>query len=135
MSQVRVVVVLAVSMVFSIVSYGQSKKKNDLDKHLPTENIDMWKDANQKSNAPKRKKINHLYKKYGYGVLYGNPCAIEATRKMGFEYVMQPRFGNGEVYNNIWMNVKLVFTKSPFWKLILNHRINECREKSGDIVG
>lgn len=135
MSQVRIVVLLIVGMAFSQVSYGQSKKKDDLKKHMPTENIDMWKEANRKANQPKRKKIDYLYKKYDYGVLYGNPCAMEATRKMGFEYVMQPYFGNGEVYNNIWVNIKLVFTKSPFWKLILNHRINECREKSGDIVG
>jgi len=73
--------------------------------------------------------------------LYGNPCAVEATRKMGFEYIIQPKgVPGGENFllmqgNNLMVNVKLIFTRSPFWKFILNKRISQCRVDSGDIVG
>lgn len=135
MSQVRIVVLLVMGMVCSPACFGQSSKKNDLKKYLPTANIDMGKVTNRKANQPKRPKISYLYKRFDNGVLYGNPCATQMTHKMGFEYVMQPYFGNGETWNNLWVNLKLVAIKSPFWKLILNHRIKKCREQSGDFVG
>lgn len=120
---------------------GWAQAKGDLRKEFPTETIDFKKDANRSGNRPKRKQIHYIYKATSEGVLYGNPCAVQATRKMGFEYVLQPAGVPGspdekEVeLNNFLVNLKLIFTKSPFWKMILNKRIKDCREKSGDFVG
>ncbi|GAB4245810.1 MAG: hypothetical protein Tsb0034_24520 [Ekhidna sp.] len=101
----------------------------------------MKKDANKASNRPKRKNISLLYVPTADKILYGNPCATEETHKMGFEYIVEPRNGmesktvKGKFLNNLWVKTKLVVTRSPFWKLILNNRIKKCRRQSGDFVG
>jgi hypothetical protein len=117
------------------------KKTEDFRNYIPTENVDSRKEANTNRNKPKRKTILYIYKNDLKGILYGNPCAIEATREMGFEYVMNP-FGvpgsmlpDEQFSNNIMVNLKLIVTRSPFWKIILNRKIKKCKEKSGDMVG
>ncbi len=119
------------------------KKPNDPEAYFPTENINSkFKDDNTRENIPKTKVYPVLYKYSLEGTLYGNPCALEETMKMGFIYVVQPRGWLPTnrswpmvALNNIWVNTKLIFTRSPFWKLILKKRIDACRDKSGDIVG
>ena len=60
---------------------------------------------------------------------------------MGFEYLVEParlpgsKTWKGKFLNNLWVKTKLVVTRSPFWKLILNNRIKKCRKMSGDLVG
>ncbi|MFY0599620.1 MAG: hypothetical protein JXR03_08100 [Cyclobacteriaceae bacterium] len=126
---------------FHISSAQSRKKTKDLKDFIPTENLDSRKEANTYKNMPKRKVIEYIYKNELDGLLYGNPCAVEETRKMGFEYVFQPLGVQGSVSaddqftNNVMVNLKLIFTRSPFWKLILNRRIKKCGGKSGDIVG
>ena len=105
---------------------------------LPTNNT-ANKRVNHKKYEPKRKTYSRLYKSSTKGTLYGNPCALEVTRKMGFEYVPLSQ-GHGKssvglILNNIYVNGKLVVTRSPFWKLILKKRFKECRTKSGDGIG
>lgn len=123
-------------------SLAQFKKKTKSAKdYMPTQNIDSRKEFNIEKNMPKRKRIDYIYKNDLDGIMYGNPCALEETRKMGFEYVFQPLGIPGSIpvddqfSNNLAINVKLILTRSPFWKLILNRRIKRCRLKSGDMVG
>lgn len=113
----------------------------DIRGYIPTENLDRKKEANRQKNKPKKKNYSYIYKARTEGILYGNPCALEETRKMGFEYVVQkPTLPGGMEqedvrWHNFWVKVKLVFTRSPFWKLILNKKLEQCRQKTGDIVG
>ena len=126
---------------YCVSSWGQNIIDNSYTTHFPTENVKFNKDANNSGNHPKRKRISYIYKENSKGILYGNPCAVEATRKLGFEYVLQPAGLPGspgqkeQERNNFLVNLKLIFTKGPFWKLILNKRIKQCRINSGDIVG
>ncbi len=119
----------------------QTKKTDNLRDYMPTENVDSRKEMNTYKNRPKRKQIDYIFKNDLNGILYGNPCAMEATRKMGFEYVFQPIGIPGSIpvdeqfSNNLNVNLKLIFTRSPFWKLILNRRIKKCRQNTGDMVG
>jgi hypothetical protein len=105
---------------------------------LPTNNT-VNKRVNHRKYEPKRKTYSKLYKTSTKGTLYGNPCALEVTRKMGFEYVPLSQ-GHGKstvglILNNTYVNGKLIVTRSPFWKLILKKRLKNCRTKSGDGVG
>lgn len=117
------------------------KKEKDVRNHLPTENLDMMKDSNRSANAPQRKKIALIYVRDANKILYGNPCATKETHRMGFEYIVEPRNGlesktrKGKFLNNLWVKTKLVVTRSPFWKAILNKRIRDCKFQTGDFVG
>lgn len=132
------------SVFFAIVffeCFAGTIQAQDYKKHFPTEAISTKKDIREGKKSLKRKHYDYIYVESGKEVLYGNPCAIQATRRMGFEYVMQPLGTPGspdrEEYelNNFWIKTKLFFTRSPFWKLIINRRIKKCRERSGDFVG
>ena len=65
----------------------------------------------------------------------------EVTRKMGFEYVLQPKGqpGNrnevGRLIHNFGVKVSLFFKNGPFWKFKLKKKRNECRESTGDFTG
>lgn len=123
-----------------ICGYSQNKEKSVRD-YMPTDNLQMKKDDNKASNKPNRKKIAIIYVPDSNKILYGNPCATEATHKMGFEYVVEPRNGLesktsfGKFLNNLLVKSKLVVTRSPFWKLSLNKKLKQCRSQSGDFVG
>lgn len=123
------------------VAHGQKSKKDDWEDHVPTENIIFGYEADNAKNRPKRKVITYIYVKDSKGILYGNPCSVEVTRKMGFEYVPQPLGVPGSISlkdiekNNLLVKLKLLFTKGPFWKLIVKKRIKECAVNSGDFVG
>lgn len=135
------------SFLFFIVLGGSigiswcQKKDKPVSEYLPTENLEMRKDSNKAMNRPQRKNISLLYVANADKILYGNPCVTEATHKMGFEYIVEPRNGlesktsMGKFLNNLWIKTKLVGTRSPFWKLILKKKIKECRRQSGDFVG
>jgi hypothetical protein len=117
------------------------RKEKDLQSYIPTENISSKKDFNKRKHAPKRKNIRLIVKNSPKGILYGNPCMMEETRRMGFEYAVQSKGLPGSMgffrrnWNNFVTKLRLTFTNTPFWKLILNFRVKDCREKTGDIVG
>ena len=119
--------------------FGQKEKP--VQEELPTENLDMRKDSNKRTNMPKRKKYSRIYVPNVNKILYGNPCVLEETHKMGFEYLVEPRNisgsknWKGKFINNLWVKSKLVVTRSPFWKAILKKKIKKCRAMSGDLVG
>lgn len=118
-------------MVFCL-AYGQRPEE------FPTNNT-RDKRVKHKKYKPRVREYAKIYKSNTKGTLYGNPCALKETRKMGFEYVPLSQ-GHGKspigvVINNFFVKLKLVFTRTPFWKLILKKRFQNCREKSGDGVG
>ena len=107
----------------------------------PTENIQFRKDDNKRKNEPRRKRISFIIKNDPKGLLYGNPCVNEETERMGFRYTVQNAGHPGTLkpitlfVHNMKVYTKLTVTRSPFWKLILNRRIKDCRERSGDWIG
>ncbi len=130
-------------LLFGENCFAQKKKPDDPEAYFPTENVNpKFKDDNTRENIPKKKIYSVIYKYNLEGTLYGNPCAMEETMRMGFIYVVQPKgwLPTNQpwpivVLNNLWVNTKLVVTRSPFWKMILKNRIEKCRDKSGDVVG
>lgn len=108
---------------------------------IPSENLDRKKDFNKRKNRPKEKNIALIVKNKGDGLLYGNPCMIRETQRMRFEYVIQARkLPNsigfvGRVWRNSGVQLRLIVTRGPWWKLSLNRRVKDCRIKSGDLVG
>jgi len=105
---------------------------------LPTNSTER-KRTDHKKYEPKRKTYDFIYKHSTKNTLYGNPCALEQTRKMGFEYVPltkgRGKTAVGVMLNNVAVGTKLCVTRSPFWKMTLNKRMKDCRLKSGDGVG
>lgn len=105
---------------------------------IPTNNT-AHKRVNHRKYEPKRKVYDRIYKKSTKGTLYGNPCAIDVTHKMGFEYVPlaqgRGKTAMGIAVNNVFVNLKLSVTRTPFWKLFLNKKLKDCRLKSGDGIG
>ena len=143
MNRITLVVVLIIwVLVLPKVTFGQtSKPVNPLSKYIPTENVDSRKESNKRRNRPETSEYDYIYKQDISGMLLGNACAIQATHDMGFEYVLQPVGGVNGIsafrakMNNLWINTKLVFKRTPFWKIILDNKIKTCREKSGDFAG
>lgn len=123
-----------------ILAYAHAQKKHeDIRKHLPTENVDInaKKDANRPRYRSNKSKYAIIYRPHAKNIMYGNPCAIEATHNMGFEYLIEPRGIKGsrqqieKFFNNLWVKIKLVTTRSPFWKLILKKQLKKCRRLAG----
>ncbi|MBC6400153.1 MAG: hypothetical protein GDA51_09620 [Ekhidna sp.] len=134
-------VIFLIVFLAGLLFVSAQKKQKEVRDYLPTENMDVKKDANKPFNAPDRKNISLLYVKDANKILYGNPCAITETHQMGFEYIVEPKNGfesktrKGKFLNNLGVKTKLVITRSPFWKLILKNRIKKCRQQTGDFVG
>ena len=107
----------------------------------PTENLKIKQDDNKRKNAPKRKKIGIIIKNEARGMLYGNPCVVEETQRMGFQYTVQNPGLPGTLkpvtlfVHNMKVYTKLTVTRSPFWKVILKRRIKDCRQRTGDWIG
>ncbi len=134
-------ITLLLSLLVLATFCAAQKKEKDIRYYIPTENLDKRKDSNSAALRSKKRKYEVLYRPNAKNILYGNPCAVEATHKMGFEYLVEPRrisgskSQKGKFLNNLWVKTRLVVTRSPFWKLILKKRFKECRKMSGDFVG
>ena len=121
-------------------AFGQEDEKEIYD-YFPSENIDASRDFNKKVNKPKEKNILFIIKNSNAKILYGNPCVIDETHRMGFEYSIQIRGLPGSVngWARFWKNsgvfLKLSLTKGPWWKWTLNKRIKDCRKRSGELLG
>ncbi|BDD09906.1 hypothetical protein FUAX_23380 [Fulvitalea axinellae] len=89
----------------------------------------------------KRKRYWRMYRKDTKGILYGNVCFQEATRKMGFEYEVtpkgQPGYKNGlqRASHNFFVSVGLVFRAGPWWPFTVRKRKKRCREATADFYG
>ncbi len=138
---------LIVRVIFLLVFLGgyltssAQKREKSVHDYFPSENIDARTDYNKKQNLPKEKNISFIVKNNTANLLYGNPCMIDETHRMGFEYSIQiPGLpGSIRTVPRVWRNtgvwLKLIFTKGPWWKLTLNRRVKDCRKRSGDLVG
>ena len=117
------------------------KKEKKIRSYLPAKNREMKKDASRFSDVPNKKNISLLYVTDADKILYGTPCATKETHRMGFEYIVEPKNGlesktrKGKFLNNLGVKMKMIITRSPFWKLILNNRIKKCKQQTGDFVG
>lgn len=117
-----------------------AQRESPIEDQFPTESVDLRNRGGQ-PKGPKRKNISLLYVGSADNILYGNACATYETHRMGFEYIVEPPNGLesktrlGKRLNNLWVKTKLVVTRSPFWKLVLNNRIKKCRRQTGDFVG
>ncbi len=127
--------------IFLLAFCSTGQGRNDIRNYIPTENLDSKKDANKRANRTKKRRYDVIYRSNVRNILYGNPCAVEATQRMGFEYLVESRrisgskTQKGKFLNNLWVKSKLVVFRTPFWKAILNGKFKKCRSKSGDIVG
>ena len=123
----------------SIDCWGQKERK--LEDEFPTKKIDPRSGLTYKVQFYEGKDIDLMIKNKPKGTLYGNPCAIEATRSMGFQYAVQNSNMPGAMtewernWNNFKIKFRLFFTHSPFWKMVLKKRLRECGIKTGDRVG
>lgn len=121
----------------SVTSYAQEGVK----KNFPTKKVNKKTREDKKKNRPKKKKIVYIIKKSTKNTLYGNPCAVEVTRKMGFEFAIEEKTEvtlksfYGRLKNNFGSKMRLLVTRGPFWRLVANKRIKDCKKKSGDEVG
>lgn len=133
----RIVLVFALTLAI----YQSNAQIRSNEEYARTSNIDPKADVNKKKNQTDPRRMRYIVMNEGDGILYGNPCWLEATRKMRFEYVVQREGVPGSMRPNRrrWENTKtfmnLIILRSPFWKVILNNRIKDCRQKSGDMVG
>ena len=118
-----------------------AQESDDIKKDLPTEKIGFNIEDDTKAHRPKRKKIRYIIKNGTSGILYGNPCVLQVTRKMGFEYAVQTPLLPGStieprrLWNNFKVKLLLTLKHGPFWKITVNKRLKECGIKSGDRVG
>ncbi|MEQ8413583.1 MAG: hypothetical protein RIB71_03925 [Imperialibacter sp.] len=119
---------------------AQSKEK-PIDKDSPSWVLKQKKKNDAKKDFPKQEYPRYIIITETKGLLYGNPCALQETHKMGFEYVLlkegQPGYETmwKKMTNNFFVKTGLVFRRSPFWKLILKNRIEDCRVNTGDFIG
>lgn len=123
----------------SIECLGQESE--EIKKDLPTEKVGFNIEDDTKAHRPERKKIRYIIKNGTSGILYGNPCVLQVTRKMGFEYAVQTPLLPGStieprrLWNNFKVKVLLTLKHGPFWKITVNKRLKDCGIKSGDRVG
>lgn len=117
-------------------------RERTLQEDMPTWVVKKKKMRNAaQKDKPRELPVRYIIIKETRGVLYGNPCAVQETQKMGFQYILlkkgQPGYENmwEKVDNNFNVKLGLIFRKSPFWKAILKKRIERCRRDTGDFVG
>ena len=133
----RALIIFSLSLIFSFAVKGQT----DVEEYIPTRKVDKKVKEDTKKNRPKRDKVMYIYKRRTNRTLYGNPCALEVTRKMGFEYLAQEKSTIdlksywGRFFHNLWTKTKLVARRGPWWKLTVNKRLKECQQKTGDRTG
>ncbi|MFY0626030.1 MAG: hypothetical protein JXR07_07040 [Reichenbachiella sp.] len=118
-----------------------SLAQENIKEELPTGKVNRKVDDNQKAKPKNEKTIRFIYVKSGKNLLIGNPCALEVTRNMGFEYELQHRPDDSfhsnwqRFWNNTGVKSKLFFTKGPGWKSKVNKKIKQCAIQSGDFRG
>lgn len=119
---------------------SQAVAQTTFQKELPTGKTHKKVKDRQGSHVPKKsKKIKYIYKKRARKLLVGNPCAVDATRKMGFEYQHHHRkLSAGEEFARVWQNTWVktgLFFRNPFWKLKVKKKIKKCAHATGDYRG
>ncbi|MFY0650896.1 MAG: hypothetical protein JXQ96_02630 [Cyclobacteriaceae bacterium] len=136
---VKSILGLSVLLLVSLSLHAQSQ--SSIEEFIPTRKVDKKIKEDLKKNRPKRQKLMYIYKRRTNGTLYGNPCALDVTQKMGFEYLAQEtskidlKSYWGRFFHNLWTKTKLVARRGPWWKLTVNKRIRDCQSLTGDRTG
>ena len=88
----------------------------------------------------KEKRPYYILKTSTKGIMYGNACVKEETRKFGFEYLIacntKPT-GQEKVwmyFYNFGTNTVMLFKHGPMWKRNLKRKIAGCRQRTGDFT-
>ena len=132
-------VVLGILLILIVVF--NSNSQSSIEELLPTRKVDQKVVEDSKKNRPKKTEYMYMYKRRTNHTLYGNPCALSVTHKMGFEYLAQE---NSKIYlksywerffHNLWTKTKLVTRRGPWWKLTVNKRLKDCQKITGDRTG
>ncbi len=134
---VKVGLILLYILCAGFMVYAQE----DIEKKFPTKKLREKTIEDRKSHRPKEKSISYIYKTSTRNTLYGNPCALDVTRRWGFEYAIEEktevtfkRFYK-RLGNNFGVKLRLFLTRGPWWKLVINKRFKDCRKKTGDTTG
>ncbi|MEO9852179.1 MAG: hypothetical protein ABJH72_02355 [Reichenbachiella sp.] len=130
-------------LAYLLISVGASDAlaQNPLEEDLPTRKVDKKVKENKPGNFPKQKRVRYIYVKDGKKVLYGNPCALQVTHRMGFEYGIEHRPEPGfvpwwrRIKTNTTTKIILFFTKGPWWRSTVNKKLKRCIQSSGDRRG
>lgn len=134
---VRAVLGVLIIFLIALKSQGQSS----IEEYLPTRKVNKKIVEDSKKNRPKKTEYMYIYKRRTNNTLYGNPCALSVTHKMGFEYLAQEKSKIdlksywGRFFHNFWTKTKLVVHRGPWWKLTLQKRLKECQTTTGDRTG
>jgi len=122
--------------------YAQDEEVQKYEKDDPTKNIEEEVKVFHKEHDPTDDKLlRYLIKKDTRGTLAGNKCVLDATHRMGFEYLASTKGDPGyknEFYrwkHNFGVKSYLFFTRGPFWKFKIKKKIKDCRYLTGDYVG
>lgn len=126
-------------ILFSLLlfSFNASAQRQE-EKPSPTTNTSWEAEPELKK---KGKNYLTIYRQNAEGLLIGNKCLEDQTRKMGFNYVLLPEEGPGSktqtgvFLHNFGARFLLMFKNGPFWSLRLKKKVKECRRKTGDYMG
>lgn len=122
----------------SFFYYGNGYAQESIPK---TNTIDVNAKINKEKERPKRKRYMTIVKFNTKGILYGNKCFEDFTKRMGFFYDVQNKGQSGSLngftkfFHNAGIKTALVFTQWPWWKLRVNKKKKDCRKLSGDFMG
>jgi hypothetical protein len=131
----RSTLIVLLSFVVSVALFAQETMPK-------TNTTDIHAKVNKKRERPeKKRRYLTIIKSNTRGILYGNKCFEDYTLSKGYLYDVQIKGKQGSMngfarfWHNFGVNVALVFTKGPWWKLNANSKMKECRKLSGDFVG
>lgn len=123
----------------SVVAPRQYKAKAGTEVIEGTYNTSMH--PYYKMDADLEKAVTPIYTTRTNFYLVGQPCMVEFTRKLGFEYMAYDEYPHekwgpiGFHFYNITSRIGLIFTAGPLWKSKVNKRLAQCRRASGDFIG
>jgi hypothetical protein len=129
------------TLIVSLSSCKTMAPTDDLRKNMPTQKTAYKANVDRNSLPLIPREYKHIIKNNTKGIYYGNPCALQVTRKMGFEYDVQVKWTQGSISepSRNWKNLKvklgLILRNSPFWKFRLKKKLRDCGLKTGDRVG
>ena len=115
--------------------------QEDIEKKFPTNKLRVKTEEDKKKHRPKERRLVYIYKTNTVNTLYGNLCALDVTRRWGFEYALEDNTTKNfkktyhRTKNNFGVKIRLFFTKGPWWKLVINSRLKDCQVKTGDATG
>jgi len=119
----------------------KAEAQSSIEENMPTRKVDNSVKEDKKKYHSKREKLMYIYKRRTNGTLYGNPCALAVTHKMGFEYMAEQKstidlksYWSRFIHNG-WVKTKLVLRRGPWWKITVNKRLKDCQGSTGDRTG